>query len=223
MRAKSQHMEHLIDSHERDRRLTAYEIHDGLVQDATGAQMQLETLLRTERELSDGARTTLKICKELIGKTIIEARHLISGLRPPILDELGLVPAIRHMVNNFNERGGQVNLDTTLTAHRFDPLLEVAVFRITQEAITNALRHSQSDKVEVRLTETDSRVELEIVDRGIGFDPSNIEETRFGIQGMRERARLLRGQMEIDSSPGNGTRVFVKMPITPISEVGGDR
>ena len=226
-RAEQQYMERLIDSHERDRRLTAYEIHDGLVQDATGAQMHLETLLRTEHDLSEHARSEIGICQELVQKTIIEARHLISGLRPPILDELGLVPAIRHLVNSHNEGGQNIVLDTEPAGGRYVPLFEGAVYRIAQEAIANAVRHSRSDRVHVSLKQKNDQLELEVLDFGVGFEPSNIEETRFGIQGMRERVRLLGGQLEIDSSPGKGTRVFVTMPITtgPIttgSEVGGN-
>lgn len=81
--------------------------------------------------------------------------------------------------------------------------------------------HSRSEKISVRFEQNDGRLELEVMDYGIGFDPGNIEETRFGIQGMRERARLLCGRLEIDSSPGRGARVFLKMPITTDSEVCG--
>ena len=222
LRAERQHMERLIDSHEHERRLTAYEIHDGLVQDATGAQMHLETLLQTECELSEHTRSVIGMCQNLVRKTIIEARHLISGLRPPILDELGLVPAIRHLVNSHNEGGQNIVLDSEPTAVGNAPLAEVAIYRIAQEAIANAVRHSRSDRVHVSLKQKNDQLELEVLDFGMGFEPSNIEETRFGIQGMRERVRLLGGQLEIDSSPGKGTRVFVKMPITTSSEVCGD-
>ena len=217
LRAECRTLKQLLESQERDRQLTAFEIHDGLAQNAIGAHMQLETLLQTDCGLNDRARAMIDKCQKLVEKTVIEARHLISGLRPPILDKFGVVAAIRHMVENAAGGGIEVTFEAEVSAHRFTPLLEGAVFRIAQEAINNAIRHSKSDRIQVRLRETNEQIELEVVDCGIGFDPSSIEETRFGIQGMRERARLLCGQLEIDSSPGKGTRVFVKMPIPTIN------
>ena len=219
--AEKQNMERLLDSHERDRKLTAYEIHDGLVQDATGAQMHLETILKTERELSNRARSAIEYCQKLVEKTILEARHLISGLRPPILDELGLVPAIEHLVKNHKEGGKNIVLDADPAIGRLSTFAEGMAYRIAQEAIANAFRHSRSEKVNVSLKTESGQLELEVLDFGVGFDPSNVEEKHFGIQGMRERARLLGSQLEIYSSPGNGTRVFLKMPLAEISKAKG--
>jgi PAS domain S-box-containing protein len=207
-------MGQMLQSHERDRRLIAYEIHDGLVQDATAAQMQLQSLL-ARPELHSGLREEVQRAADLVGKSIAQARELISGLRPPILDELGVVAAIEYLVESGQRERPSVKLLTQVQFDRLEPLLEATVYRIVQEAVTNMKRHSRSDRSEIRLTQVGDRLEIEIVDWGVGFDPAGVSKDRFGLQGIRERARLLGGRAVISSAPGKGTRVFVDLPVVP--------
>lgn len=206
-------MQRMLHSHERDRQLIAYEIHDGLVQDATGAQMQLETLLQSDRLPRGAARNQVQLAADLVRKAVHEARRLISGLRPPILDELGVVAAIEYLVEGGQQQGPSIKFTAQVQFDRLEPLLEATVYRIVQEAIANAKRHSRSDRAEVRLTQVGDRIHIEVEDWGIGFDPASVTENRFGLQGIRERARLLRGRASIDSAPGKGTRVSVDLPV----------
>jgi signal transduction histidine kinase len=207
--------EQLFRSRERDRRLVAYEIHDGLVQHATGAQLHLERLLASESLLTGRARDGVELALRLIRKSVDEARQLISGLRPPLLDEQGVLAAVRYMIDDQPAEGPSIRLDARVRFERLEPLLEAAIFRIVQEAITNATRHGKSDRIEVRLTQVDDRLQVEIVDWGVGFDPGSVGGDRMGLQGIRERARLLGGRAEIESAPGKGARVFVELPIAP--------
>lgn len=210
-------MEQMLHSHERDRRLIAYEIHDGLVQDVTAAQMQLETLLQSQ--LPPGfARDQVQLAAGFVRKSVSQARELISGLRPPILDELGVVPAIEYLIESRQEERPSVKFTPRVQFDRLESLLEATIYRIVQEAVTNVKRHSQSDRSEIRLTQVGDRIHIEIEDWGIGFDPAGVTKDRFGLQGIRERARLLRGRAVINSAPGKGTRIFVDLPGAPALE-----
>ncbi len=211
--AEQSTMEQLLQSHEQDRRMMAYEIHDGLVQDATGAQMQLESLLHGDNLPPGPVRDRIRLARDLVGKAIVEARQLIGGLRPPILDELGMVPAIEYLIENRESETPSIDLTVDVTFDRLESLLEVTAYRIVQEALANAVRHSRSDRVAVRLTQVGDRFHIEIQDWGVGFSPGDVVENRFGLQGIRERARLLRGRVAIESAPGQGTRVFVDLPV----------
>jgi signal transduction histidine kinase len=207
-------MGQMLQSHERDRRLIAYEIHDGLVQDATAAQMELESVL-ARPQLPSAVREEVQLAAELVGKSVAQARELISGLRPPILDELGVVAAIEYLIESRQGERPSVKLTTQVQFDRLEPLLEATVYRIVREAVTNQKRHSQSDRSVIRLTQVGDRLQIEIEDWGIGFDPAGVGKDRFGLQGIRERARLLGGRAVISSAPGKGTRVFVDLPVVP--------
>ena len=204
----------LLESSDRDRKLTAYEIHDGLAQHIAGAKMQLEAASHVKDENPEPAARAYERGLELLTRGLDEARRLISGLRPPVLDEAGVVAAIEHLARDPAMREGpEVDFIFNAQFGRLEPLLENAIFRIVQESVRNARRHSRSGKVQIRLTRKNGRIHIQVEDWGIGFDPDDIAETSFGIGGIRERARLLGGKATIDSSPGKGTRIIVDLPL----------
>jgi len=209
--------EGLLRSHEEDRRLIAYEVHDGLVQEATAAQMRLEALLASGQVPSGPWRQELELVLGLVRNTVSEARQFIMGLRPPVLEERGLVEALREMIARQPPGGPSVELVVSVRFSRLESLLETAIYRIVQEALSNVRRHSQSDRAEVRITQLGDRVEVEIRDWGVGFDPASVEKERFGLKGIRQRARSLRGRARIESAPGKGTRVLVSLPLVEAS------
>jgi PAS domain S-box-containing protein len=204
----------LLESSDRDRKLTAYEIHDGLAQHIAGAKMQFEAALQFKSKNPKAAAQSFERGLELLNSSLDEARHLISGLRPPILDEAGVVAAIEHLIRDPTiQEGQEVSFFSNSKFGRLEPLLENAIFRIVQESVTNACRYSQSSKVRISLTEEQGRVRIDVEVWGIGFDPNEIAETSFGIGGIKERARLLSGQATIDSAAGKGTRIVVDLPL----------
>lgn len=205
---------HVFEAYESDRALLAYEIHDGMVQHATGARMHLQTLLETDSALTKRSREEIKLSLGLIDKSIAEARHLMRGLRPPELKKFGIVAALRHMVDHLPDEAPAIEFQSKVSFSRLEPLTENTLFRITQESITNATRYSQSHRIMVCLSENENAVRLEIRDWGVGFDQAQIASDSFGLQGMRDRARLLGGRTTIESKPGEGTRIFVELPIT---------
>jgi PAS domain S-box-containing protein len=214
LRAEQRLMEQLLTIHERDRQLIAYEIHDSLIQDVTGALMYLESLREACSPVWQAVGDQFERCCELLRQTIAEARRLISGLRPPIIDEQGIVAAIEYLIGEQSAEGGlHVEFEHDVQFFRLPPLVEGAIFRIVQEALTNIRRHSKAERARISLSDRHQRIRLEIRDWGIGFDPRHVKEHRFGLQGIRERARLLRGHAHVQSIPGCGTSILVDIPI----------
>jgi PAS domain S-box-containing protein len=205
-------LKQMLELQDRDRQLTAYEIHDGMVQDMAGALMYLEagSSAKTARERTHDLNKSLALLQGAIG----EARRLINGLRPPILDEEGVVRAIEHLAADLkNLVGLKVRLKHKVKTARFSPARENTIYRVVQEALTNVYRHSGVKTATVELVEHDGRLSIAVRDRGIGFDPTVIPESRFGISGIQERARLFGGHAAIRSKPGKGTTISVDIPI----------
>lgn len=151
---------------------------------------------------------------KLLDRAIVEGRRLIKELRPMVLDGAGIVEAIRHLVaSEYCDSSLNVGLELPASFGRLDPMLESAAFRIVQEALTNATRHSQSETVVIKLARIGQKLLLEVRDQGVGFDVDKVPEDRFGLRGMRERARLLGGRVAIDSEPGSGCCLAVELPI----------
>lgn len=220
LRGQQQLMEQLLAAHERDRQLVAYEIHDAIVQDIAAAMMHVEAYHDACRSAPGAVQQrhddAVQRAIALLRSTIDESRRLISGLRPPIIDEMGVVAAIEYLVGE-QPRGGSVPVTFShdVRFERLAPLLEGGIYRIVQEALANVQRHSAAPRAEVRLWHEDDRVYLEVRDWGVGFDPNQVTEHRLGLRGIRERARLLRGNAEVDSAPGKGTAIRVSLPIAP--------
>jgi signal transduction histidine kinase len=204
----------LLDLQERQRRSIAYEIHDGLAQQLTGALCYLEAFRGLATGNSPAATKAFETGLKLVRDAIGETRTLINGLRPAILDELGLAAAVGHLVRESEERGGpRIDYHQQLRCSSFPPLVERAAFRIVQEALTNAYRHSRSETVRVELVQEGPRLCILIQDWGIGFEPVKADSGRHGLAGIRERAKVLGGQATIDSTLGGGTRILVEIPI----------
>jgi len=211
---EQQLLRHLLDLHESDRQLIAYEIHDGYTQYLTGALYNLQGFRELQKEKPADAGKTFDEGLSLIHRGISEARRLISGLRPPILDEFGIVAAIEYLACEIQESGAaEVDFVHDAEFQELASPLKSAVFRIVQESLTNACRHSQSDKIRIELQKDDGRIFINVRDWGIGFDPDEVEERRFGLQGIRERARLLGGHAVIETAPDQGTLVSVELPL----------
>ena len=204
----------LIELHERDRKVLAFELHDGFAQQLTGAMMSLEVASRLATSTPDKAIAPLGDAMRLLRESIAESRRLVSGLRPPVLDEFGIVAAVEHLVGlNHSEQQLRIDFVSRGRARRLATPLENAIFRIVQEALTNIRRHSQSRKAVVELRLDEAHVSVEVRDWGVGFELKGVREACFGLRGIRERARLLGGCVEIQSSPGDGTTVRVSLPM----------
>ena len=196
--------------------MVAYDIHDGFVQDVVGAKMMLDALDHGLPSVADDTRLRLTTARELLQKAIDEGRRMISELRPLIIDEQGIVEAIHYLINEERSKGElSVAFQHEIRFDRLPRLLEGALFRIVQEALTNVRRHSQASEATVSLEQFDAGIRLKIDDAGVGFDSSKVSDERFGVRGIQERARLFGGSAKVDSAPGEGTHIVVEFPLSP--------
>jgi len=205
----------LLSMYERDRQLVAYEIHDGFTQPLAGALMQLEggLQLATSR-YPDIPLESCESALELLRKSIEEARRLMGGLRPAVLEEFGVVAAIENLLDEQRRRtGATIEVTGEVDFDRLEDPLELAIFRIVQEAVANAVNHSDSERIRVALVQQGDRLRIEVQDEGAGFDPARVESGCFGLEGIRVRARLFGGDVTIQSSPGQGTHLVVELPL----------
>jgi signal transduction histidine kinase len=211
--------ERLISAQEEERRRIARDIHDQLGQSMTALRMQLEALhLRSERhvELSADVSRVDRLAQELDENI----DFLTWQLRPAALDRLGLSPAVADLVRGWSERF-QIAADYhaySPSAAPLTPETSVNIYRIVQEALHNVHKHARASHVSVMLSVRDSHLSVVIEDDGRGFDPGIARaphDGSLGLVGMRERAILIGGEFTIESSPGNGTAIFVRVPVAP--------
>jgi len=207
-----------ISAQEEERHRLALELHDETAQTLAALLIMLD---RARDSLDDrSSRTAIHVreAKAVSTRLLDETRRLILGLRPSVLDDLGLVPAVRWQCEtSLRDRGLEATIDDRLGATRLPSHVEVALFRIVQEAVTNVARHADARHVEITLRRDDETVTVIIADDGKGF------ETQFGVgiagrydsvglSGMAERVALLNGSLQVRSAPGAGTTVEVKVP-----------
>jgi two-component system sensor histidine kinase DegS len=215
VKKQQQLLRRLLVTYERERKLIAYEIHDGLAQQLTGALLMMQAYgeLRTSRP--EEAEKAFQSGLETLRRSSVETRRLISGLRPPQLDEGGVVGAIDCLIEEARGQPGGPSIEfrADVSFDRLSPPLENAIFRIIQECLTNACRYSQSDKILVKLGHHGQCVRLEVRDWGVGFSPRKTVYGHFGLHGIRERARLFGGRATIETGPHKGTRITVDLPL----------
>lgn len=215
----------IIRAQEEERRRLARDMHDG------PAQMLANVMLRAEicERLLDAdltqVRSELRSLKEVVRGSIKDIRKVIFDLRPMALDDLGLVPALKRYVSELREqRGFPIEFAVNGLERRMPSVVEVAGFRIVQEALNNALKHAKANKASVMVDFGKDMVVISITDDGHGFDVSEALKERgdhFGLLSMRERVELLEGTCRIESAPGRGTSIVACLPIREGGENGG--
>lgn len=204
-------LKRLLEIQERERQLVSYEIHDGLAQYLAGALMHLQAYEHAQP--SGAVRQDFEQGMRLLAVAATESRRLISGLRPPALDELGIVAAIDSLVAEARIDIPQVTFTHDLPDDRLPPQFETILFRIVQEALTNARKYAAAASATVELKLTDDHVRVCVRDDGRGFDPAAVPDDRFGLEGIRQRCRLMGGEPRIETAPGAGTTIEAILPI----------
>jgi two-component system, NarL family, sensor histidine kinase DevS len=199
-----------MDAQELERRRLARELHDETGQALTSLLLGLRAV---EEADDDERRERLAAVRELAVATLQDVRRLAVELRPKALDDFGLVPALERLVATFTEQTGiRVDLEETLGKSRLPPETETALYRITQEALTNVVKHAHATSVSIVLTRKDGSVTAVIEDDGRGFDPGNTREGGYGLLGMRERVELIGGRLDVEAN-GAGTAVVAEVPV----------
>jgi signal transduction histidine kinase len=212
LRSEQQFLRKLLLLQERERKVVSHEIHDGMIQDIIAAHLHVQSIGGNSDP--DKIDTALDQAASSLQKAVAEGRRLIRDLRPMIIDESGVIEAIRHLIaDDFDETNVCVDFHHDVDFDRLDPMLESTIFRIVQEALNNVIRHGQSDHVAVQLTQADGFLMMEVRDDGVGFDPDQVSSQHFGLRGIRERARLFGGKATIKAQLGKGTSVHVRLPI----------
>jgi PAS domain S-box-containing protein len=199
----------LMEVQEQERRYFARELHDEVGQALTGLNLALETVARLPTEsLRDGLANAQALAKE----TIAQVRELSMRLRPTMLDDLGLRPALLWHFNRYSTQTGvQVDFQATGLDSRLPAAVETAAYRILQEALTNVARHAGVGEVDVYVRHENGELFLAVEDQGAGFDAAAVRGTS-GLSGMHERVTLLGGELTIESQPGAGTRLIATLP-----------
>lgn len=196
---------------EREKANIAREVHDELGQVLTAMKIETSVCQMALAEALPAQAERLAGLKKLIDQTLQISRNVVTALRPPALD-LGLLPALEWLVQRVQERLQlQCAVEIDPEIQNIDEARGVILFRIVQEALTNVARHARANWVLIRIKQGDGVLTLTVEDNGCGFDPESISKT-FGLVGIRERVWMLRGELEIDSAVGAGTRIIATIP-----------
>ncbi len=205
---------------EEERRRIARELHDETSQDLASINANLEVALGMLPDNIDKARLRLKAAQALSINILDEVHKLIYELRPTLLDDLGLVPAVRWLVDvNLEAAGIKVNFQVTGKEERLPPQLETTLFRIIKEAFSNITRHAHAKNTSVNLHFQKSTIGVHIQDDGIGFDVTEAINSRdrprgLGLLGMKERVELVNGTLRMHShTSGDGTEIIIEIPL----------
>lgn len=211
-------VEKLIVSQEEERRRVAYELHDGLAQVASSTYQQLQTFATSHIPSNPREQERLNQVLESSRQVVREARHVIAGMRPTVLDDFGLASALRLEIDALREQGWDISFEELCNhTKRLPPAIETAFYRVGQEALTNIRKHAGKTRGRVSLSCSDHAIRLEVQDWGKGFHVQEKQETtsdgcQIGLLGMQERITLLDGTFHISSHIGEGTLLKAEVP-----------
>jgi two-component system, NarL family, sensor histidine kinase DegS len=210
---------HVIRAQEEERRRLAREIHDGPTQLLNSVVLRIDVCQRFFDTDLERVRGELQQLKELVRLSLQDVRKIIFDLRPMTLDDLGVVPALRTFLKDYQAKTGiETDFSVFGNDRRYDSTFEVAIFRIVQEALTNVSKHAGASRVWVKVETTGGKeIKVQVKDDGAGFDASKVVAgvagSKFGLVAMRERTELLGGSMEIHSAPSQGTKLNFLFPL----------
>ncbi len=209
----------IIKAQEEERQRVSKEIHDGPAQIMANVVLKAELCERLIDLNTDKAKNELKLLKEIVRYSLKDIRRIIYDLMPMSLDDLGLIPTIQRLILNFeDETGVKVNFIENRREEIKESIIQLTIFRIIQEALTNIKKHSKAKGVNIALDIGKENIYLKIIDDGIGFNvnekvDSLDTKSGFGLYSIRERVDLLKGKINIDSEIGKGTKITVVVPL----------
>ncbi len=205
----------LLRVQEEERKRIARELHDEIGQDLTAIKLTIGMIKKDYPHLEGPLRKELQEVGKLVDMAMTNVRRISSRMRPEALDELGLIPCLRHEVESISERSGiKIELELKNFKRRATPQKETIIYRVIQEALTNIIKHSQASQAGVRLSREKKAINLKIWDNGRGFNTENLSNSRgLGILGMGERLVPVDGKLKLESSPGEGTTLEIRIPV----------
>jgi len=208
-----------IHAQEEERERISVDLHDGVAQWLAGASYHAQTVSALlSGNGSDETRDELATMESTIDKSLKELRRVLTGLRPPALDELGLSHALRQSLEDLKTDGINCHFSEVGTPVRLPSSMEIAVYRVVQETLTNVRKHANATKVNLRLQFQPDKLLVEIRDNGSGFDLSQtldsaISVGHMGLLGMKQRVEMLGGDIRIKTGEGDGTAIILSLPI----------
>jgi signal transduction histidine kinase len=206
---------------EEERKRVGFDLHDGVCQELIGIGIMVESIReRHAAQLGDGAAELTRVGRYL-GEVVEHLRLLAGELRPMLLHDLGLEGSLRSLALGLASAQTSITAAFPTAIPRLEETAEVTVYRIAQEALTNALRHARARAVRVELGIADGRLRLVIADDGCGFDPSRRRTTALGLLSMEERALALGGRLGVTSAPGAGTTILLDCPLLVRARASG--
>jgi len=212
------YLQEITRAQEEERKRIARELHDDTAQVLGSLSRQLDNFVRKRHGLAPNEVLFLKDLQAQLNRGVQGVNRFVQDLRPSLLDDLGLIPALRSLVKGLQESDG-ISSDLKILGkeRRFSPEVELLLFRIVQEALNNIRRHAQASEAQVAIEFAEDRVKVTVADNGQGFSLSGRVDDlprsgKLGLAGMRERAGLLGGTLEVQSTPGKGTTLTIKVP-----------
>src|SRR5699024_5728512 len=205
----------IIEAQEEERLKLSREIHDGPAQMLANILLRSELVDRTFRSGDvDGVISKIKSVRKMIRSSLYEVRRNIYDLRTMALDDLGLIPKIKKYVATVAEYNEiDIEFSPLGNENRLKQKYEVALFRMMQEALQNAIKHAEASFIKVKLEITNTNAILVVKDDGKGFDASVKKDKSFGLIGMKERVEMLEGTLTVNTAPGQGTTIIIKIPL----------
>lgn len=206
----------IIEAQEEERKRLSREIHDGPAQMMANVLLRSDLIEKTYRQKGpEPAFKEISSLKEMVRGALTEVRRIIYDLRPMALDDLGLVPTLKKYLETIEDynAGVRLNFQSRGNELRLPNNHESSIFRLVQEAVSNAIRHGKATYIDVDVEWMKEQLIMTVKDNGSGFDQSIVKKQSFGLIGMKERIELVRGDFNIHSSPGNGTVLTFQIPI----------
>lgn len=210
----------IIRAQEEERKRVAREIHDGPAQSMANVVLRVEICEKLLEKRPEDVREELLELKDVVRKSLQDVRKIIFDLRPMVLDDLGIIPALKRYIAEIQEKNTLfIDFQFRGSQERMSSTLEIAIFRVIQEALNNVLKHSGARSVTIYLEQMPGQVNVRIKDDGCGFNLDDVlnssNNDNYGLIGIRERVQLLDGDFKLITAPNRGTDLIVKIPLKP--------
>jgi len=207
----------ILQAQEEERLRISRDLHDEIAQTLVGINVHLATLTREAAGGPVGLRQKIARTQQMVERSVEKVHQFARELRPALLDDLGLIPALHAFMKSFTKRTGvRANLTAFAAVERLDAAKRTVLFRVAQEALTNVARHAQASRVEVIIQKLPDGICMKIKDDGKSFQVDRVMHgnggKHLGLLGMRERLEMIGGSFEVESAPGHGTTITAKIP-----------
>jgi signal transduction histidine kinase len=211
----------LLSAQEEERKMISRELHDQIAQTLTGINIRLAALKTEATVNTKGLQKKISSTQRLVEKSVDIVHRFARELRPTVLDDLGLIPALLSFMKSFNKRTGvRTSLTAFAAVERLDTAKRTVLFRIAQEALNNVARHAHASRVEVNIQKLPDCICMKIKDDGKSFQVHQVLHAKgnkhLGLLGMRERLEMIGGSFGVESAPGKGTTIQAQIPLTNV-------